>query len=373
VAGQQDMHGRRGPNEPQAVMQRLPLMRFLIPFVGQCLLKAGFHVWCRRPGDEKRLLEDECETPALPPVYEEADLGKITGVPTNTTLDWQLAKLSRRCTRHRPVFAHLLRDVVMAEGHLFRWNMVQPLAHSRLPKFATVPGTEVDHAVLASTELGNKFFGHWLLDDVPLESVARALGPVFGPERGAGQMTPHKIEYSKLFGSGVPLLENAFFRQLTVLDERPEGPAKAAQYKSMRAALSRTARTGGNSGVMILRRDSGQKRILANELQIADALAKRGFAVVDAMASSVAEIVDACWDAPIVVGVEGSHLAHGFLPMRPGGTILTLQPPFKFDLFWKDRCDCLGAQYAFLIGDGVEEGFSIDASRVDAMVDRILN
>jgi hypothetical protein len=347
-------------------------MSFLTPFVSLCLLKAGFHVWCRKPGDENLLIEPESETAALPALYDEADLGKVTGAPVNTTLDWQFAKLSRRSIRHRRVGAHRLRDVVMADGHLFRWNMIQPLAQNRLPKFATTVGVEVDRAVLASTELGNRFFGHWLLDDIPLESVARELGPVFGPAGDGNRFTPHQLQYSERFESGVPLLRNAFFHELTILDERPEGPSKAVQYKEMRARLAGTAPVADNPGVMILRKDTGQKRILVNEMQIAEMLARRGFAIVDPMACNVSQIVDACRDARVVVGVEGSHLAHGFLPLRPGGTMLMLQPPFKFDLFWKDRCDCVGARYAFVVGDSVQGGFRVDPAALDAMVDRVL-
>jgi hypothetical protein len=68
------------------------------------------------------------------------------------------------------------------------------------------------------------------------------------------------------------------------------------------------------------------------------------------------------------VGVEGSQLANGFVCMKDGGSMLVLQPPFRFNNIYKDVCDAMQVKYGFVVGDAKDGGFTIDSGAVEAML-----
>lgn len=76
-------------------------------------------------------------------------------------------------------------------------------------------------------------------------------------------------------------------------------------------------------------------------------------------------------NANMVVGVEGSHLAHGILGAAPGGSMLVLQPPFRFNNAFKERCDLLEITYAFIVGNAVPGGFTVDLNALAKLIDRV--
>jgi len=126
--------------------------------------------------------------------------------------------------------------------------------------------------------------------------------------------------------------------------------------------------------VMLLRGNSGTKRSLVNENEIAEFLSSQGFVIVDPQKMSVDEILFETLGAEIVVGVEGSQLAHGLFPLGAAGTILTLQPPDRFNNVFKDYTDCLGLNYSFVVGNPVTGGFEIrieDLARTLDMVSHV--
>jgi len=348
-------------------------MLTIAPFVSRTLRKFGVDANYRRSAAKSWQIEPACETSCLPTLYDEHDIDRVTGVPTHTSLRYQIGRITRRKTAHPPRHAHLLRDVVMVDGHLFKWKMVQPLADRPLPGVSWRQQREIGCGTLACTEFGNRFFGHWLCDDVPLALSAAGMGEAYGHVGRENRLSPHQTAYTETLCPRVELLDNAVFRELVIFEHAPESHHQRARYDELRRRLcAGRRRRPDHPGVMILRGRSGQRRVLVNEHAVAELAARRGFTVIDAMSASADELVDACMDARILLGIEGSHLAHGFLPLHPGGAVFTLQPPFKFDHFWKERCDCVGAHYAFVVGTTVDEiDFEVDLDKVSRMLDRL--
>ena len=342
------------------------------PLIGRTLRKFGWNTTYQSAAVRSWKVESSSETLMKPAIFDPGDLCKITGIPSGSTYHYQFERLTRSVTRHPPVYAHLLRDVLMVDGSLFKWNMVNHLADRTMPKIALRPRMEVESAALASTYLGNRYFGHWLLDDLPLSLLANEYGPLFGHLGEDNNASAHQVDYIGLFEQSIRYVQSAFFRELVIFDYITETPSKAARYLDLRAKLGQSAARSPNPGVMLLRGASGQPRVLVNEGEVACRVASRGFRVIDPMTSKLSDIIAACRDARVLIGNEGSQLAHAFLPMDPEGTIFTLQPPFKFDNFWRDRSACMGGNYALLVGDEVDGGFQIDLDRLDRMLDEML-
>lgn len=343
----------------------------LTPLISRILRKFGRNTTYQQAAVRSWKVESKSETLNRPAIYDPTDLYKVTGVTVGSTYDYQLDRLTRSVTEHPPVYAHLLRDVLMVDGSLFKWNMVHHLADRTMPKIAFQPRLEVKSAALASTYLGNRYFGHWLLDDLPLSLLATEYGPLFGHLGKNNNASAHQLDYIALLEQGVRYVESALFREIVIFDDITESPRKAARYLDLKGQLKKTAGSY-NPGVMLLRGASGQRRVLVNENEVARRVTARGFRVIDPMTSKPSELITACQDARVLIGNEGSQLAHAFLPMDHTGTIFTLQPPFKFDNFWRDRSDCVGGRYALMIGNEVEGGFKVDLNRLDRMLDGML-
>ena len=110
--------------------------------------------------------------------------------------------------------------------------------------------------------------------------------------------------------------------------------------------------------------------MLTNEDTIEARLSRRGFISIDSETTGVDEIVAACAGARAVVGVEGSQMAHGLLGLvAPGGLVVTLQPPWRFNNLLKDMSDCLGFRYAFVVGLREPGGFRVDQDELDRTLD----
>ena len=122
---------------------------------------------------------------------------------------------------------------------------------------------------------------------------------------------------------------------------------------------------------MLLRRQTGVARILLNEEVLAERLEGRGFRILCPTEHSVDEILDVCMDAKVVVGVEGSNLCHALLVMQAGATLVTLQPPHRFNNILKTYCDGLGMRYAFTVGHSSPEGFFVEPEALDRLLDRV--
>lgn len=340
------------------------------------LLMRGMRKWGRDVGitaaaSRSWVVEGPSTTHHRPALYDPADLEKVTAPPPGSTMPYQLDRLTRHTTPHPSLQAHLLTDVVLVDGCLIKWNLLNQLFDGPVPRRVRRPTLEIAQAALATSYLGNKFFGHWLLDDMPLAMLGEAVAPRIGTLGHGRALTDHQSRYLPMFGQSIRYLDSAFFRELVVFDYCTESADKARRYARMKDCVRGGAARRDHAGVMLLRKASGQPRVLVNEMEIAGRMAARGLRVVDPLTTPLDEVIAACLDARVLVGCEGSHLAHAFLPMRSDGVVLTLQPPFKFDHFWRDRMNSVGGGYACVVGDAVEGGFQVDADAVERMLDRL--
>lgn len=122
--------------------------------------------------------------------------------------------------------------------------------------------------------------------------------------------------------------------------------------------------------MFILRRNSGKRRILNNELELAEYLhERRGFRILDITTADVPTILATCAGAQVLVGVEGSHMVHGVMVLQPGGSVLALQPSDRFCGVLKRTLDRDDQHFGFVVGHAEEGGFRIDPSEVERTLD----
>lgn len=268
---------------------------------------------------------------------------------------------------HASTSAYLVRDAILVDGRLFKGTACDYL-HRRTSNAPIVRiENEVACGALYCTPGGIKYFGQWLMDDCKTYLLARNEGI---PISTAHPVWPHTAAYEQCLGMEPSRHHCAIIRQAILFDHFGQNENKKERARQLRLKLLSHAKHNSHPGVFILRGATGQRRVLRNEAEIAEALRRsRGFRIVDPANMSVMDILAACSGASTVVGVEGSGLMHGIALLPPGGRVLALQPPNRFVGLYKDLTDRDGQYFGFVVGTNVEQDFAVDVDEVERTLD----
>lgn len=264
--------------------------------------------------------------------------------------------------------AFRLKDVDLVDGVLYGSGCVRHLRRRthRRPWYSA-PGESASGALYESW-IGNRWFGSWLMEDCLTHDLARRCGQPYtsAPLTTSG----HVPGYESLLGISPVRVSSVHFHELIVFRDGSNNEGKKQRADAMRERLTLNAHLERHPGVLLLRGDGGDRRVLLNEREMADHLAsKRGFKVLDPVKASVDEIVSACAGARVVAGVEGSQLVHGLMCMPPDATLLVIQPPHRVVSVLKSATDRQGQTFSFVVASGGREEFTASLDEVERTLD----
>ena len=303
---------------------------------------------------------------ARPAIYLPRDLDRITGVMEDTSLDQEMRRIQGGERLHGATIAHELSDVELSEGFLFKAGWKERLLAT--PPKAKGHKESIARCTLSGSFYGSLYFGHWMTDDLTLYAAAETIGEPVIPERKAFH---HEDGYKRLFNLEPRKVSHAHFEKLTILEDIGQNSYKRQRYQQLRSRLLGHFNSPAGRRIMFHRGMSGVSRLLQNEAEIEAFLQQSGFSILDPTKLSSEELASQTVGAEIVIGVEGSQLAHALYSMAENGIMCALQPPYRFNNIFKDQADCLGLQYAVLTGEAVEGGFRIALDEVKELVDRL--
>lgn len=268
---------------------------------------------------------------------------------------------------HAPTRAFVVNDAWLIDGVLYKGNAcshLRPRAH-RIPRLHTTDRFE--RGAICCTPGGNRYFGTWLMDDCPLYALALAEGQ---PVTTDPPMSAHARAYEEIFEMRPARTRGAFFRELVVFEDIGQNRSKRARFAAMRDKVRARGPATPHPGVFLVRGRAGDRRVLRNEIEIAERLRdRRGFRIVDPMQCDVPTILEACIGARVIAGVEGSGMVHGLFGLEPGGAILTLQPPDRFVNVYKHLADRDDQRFAFVVGRPEGRDFRVDPEEVERTLD----
>lgn len=274
---------------------------------------------------------------------------------------------------HAATTAYLLRDVVLMDGALYMGSEAMHLhRRTRFQLFANL--TEVaQRSALYCSFGGNTYFGSWLMDDCVSYPLAQSCGRPVRTKWPA--YSGHMSEYSHILAMDSQAMDNTFFRELVVFDDFGQNAGKKLRAQAIASKLSASLDVQPHAGVFLVRGASGASRVLVNEEHVAQHLHQRyGLKVLDPTTLSIPQIVAACAGARMVVGVEGSHLLHGILHLVPGGSLLVLQPPYRYCSLLKGLTERDGQKFGAVVGkaQSSDGSFSIDLHELEQTADWML-
>jgi hypothetical protein len=346
----------------------------LRPLSSRVLGKLGASRSLEQAASRSWVIGPAVETVSAPARIDDADLARVIACPNGRTIEHNAGLARGGRTVHLETRAYELRDASIAGGHVFAPGLFMPLGDEPAPWVARKPGRRFDSALLTTTPFGVMYFGHWIVECLPLAMLAKQLG-----EAAVSTITrpsPNQRGYLALLDLHEETVEDASFERLVVVEDIGQNDDKLARYHAMRSAARRTLGQGHRpgAGVFFLRGSSGERRLLVNEDALAEIAARKGLEVIRPQDVPSRRLVEASLDAPLVVGVEGSQLLNGFPWLAPGGTMLALMPPQRFDLILKGPCDALDITFSILVGDarGVCD-FHIDPAAFERRLDEHLS
>ncbi|TDD94738.1 glycosyltransferase family 61 protein [Flavobacterium cellulosilyticum] len=312
----------------------------------------------------------------------EIEPGNITISPKAFFLDGQLDRITHTefenpisimlggATKNEPTRAYMLKNTWMIDGsiykdlHRFVFHHCSKLSTRKYFFPPIIIDTEIDNASIYNSYNGNYYFYSWLVDDCPLYQLAASVGDPVTTNIFAFSHTP---EYENALEMN-PIRTNAAFMKKAIFfdDNWCNNIGKHERFSANRNKLLSRFPGISHPGVFILRRDSGDIRIMINEMEIAEKLRdKYGFRIVDVTTQTATEIISACVGAKILIGIEGSQMAHGFVVLQPGASVIMLQPPYRFVGAMKVITDMEDINYGFIVGIPKEQGFYINFEEVE--------
>ncbi|MFN7023931.1 MAG: glycosyltransferase family 61 protein [Pseudorhizobium sp.] len=264
-----------------------------------------------------------------------------------------------------------LKDVDLIDGTLYAGGAADPLRarRRRLPIYAR-PKASMAQATIFESWMGNRWFGMWLLNDCLTYQLAADSGQ---PVRTQAASTHHQKEYARQLQFRAQPIADMHFDELVVFRDQGNNEGKQRRADALKARLRGSGQFARHPGVFLLRGQTGDRRLLVNEREIAEQFAKQhGFRILDPSSATLAEVIDACAGAGIVAGVEGSHLTHGLQIMSNDAALFVIQPPDRVVSILKVVTDRQGQAYAFVVGQGSHDAFSVDWDDVSRTLDLVV-
>jgi hypothetical protein len=304
-----------------------------------------------------------------PAVFDPSELVLVSGVHSDSTIKNEISRANGHYVDHGPTIAYKIKNMLLCDGVFYAHRYRNTVSVNGSPLLRIGQAPWVEGGILTQSWLGAKYFAHAIYDEIPMQLLAQKRGRAVGTQRPE---TSQQYAYREFFGTHYDCLPNtAWIDQMEILDDKHCNPSMVERWNEMRAIYAKRTNTSMHPGVVLLRGNTGIKRVLTNEDEMAEYFLKLGFKVINPGLSSFQAVIEAVAGAKIVVGVEGSQLVHGLFGMASGGAMLIIQPPFRFNNAFKEKCDLLGLTYSFLIAHQISDGFVVHMDQLDRALERI--
>lgn len=347
----------RIPVSIDAIEHRLRKRTGLLPSIED----AADEVWVVHPAEEQDL-------PAA--ISLPGQLERARGSCAESTLRHEVELLLRVRARHDATVAMRFDDALLIDGVVYANGARQQHVYGdeRLAPRWVGDLPEVESVSLPSSVVGNRYFGHFVTDDCCAAYLARELAPVRFTAMGS-ERSPHSRRYLDIFGIPLSELSAARLRNVWLFSDYAMSAHKRARYRQLRAKVAELPGSRSGHGVFFRRRGAGVPRGLVNEPAIEERLEREGFEIIDVTVDDADTIIRRTKGAAIVCGIEGSAAMHGMLAMAEGGVLCMLMPPHRFSSCMKGHSDALGIQFAYMIGHGDRERFTLSADELMRTLD----
>lgn len=304
---------------------------------------------------------------ARPLLYPPGEMDRIIGHHRDSDPIHNMALIECDNVWQGPIRAYQLEDVIIADGTLLARDWVGHIR--KQARRALLPPIEVHlkEAAMASTAPSERYFGHWLRDQLTTEILIGDMN--LRSLAMPGTTRSSEPGYRAATGLAAEKLPLARVSTLWVFDDVGITDHRIARIERLRKLVRAHDRKCGPRRLFLSRGKQAVGRILDNETQLAEALATLGFLTVYPETMSVPDLIDAFANADLVVGAEGSAFAHALVCAPREATFLILKSPDHFNLHYRLYCEAMDMQLGVLIGESTgPDSFRVEMPRLQDFI-----
>ena len=345
-------------------------MKRFTPLASKIMSRILGHPAMAQAASRTEMLAPEEIIPIPPVKMDDSQREKVTRTEERTSFAAEWAKIDGRPdARHQPTMRYEFEHVLATPDGFFSstfgynaWGRLDlaPLMKSRI--------AEVDHGFHGLRAIGTRYFGHWLMDCLPTTRLRRPGEALFFP---TPKTWPHALSYHELFGLDPLEHDYVYFDRLTFCDDIGKNSHLGARLLDMRREVQQASGNDRRRLVYFRRGDTGIARTITNEDALSDALAARGFEIVDARAD-LDVILRACSKAEMIVSMEGSHFANCILPADTDTRFVIINPADRFCNIWSDYLGLLGGRMGTVVAEKAGDGYRVDIPHLLDFADRMM-
>lgn len=301
------------------------------------------------------------------PAFLPGMLDRVTGTDEHSTLDYHMGVALDTSVTHDAVLRRTWRRALVRRSGFATWRKRERYgtgigAAELLGPVAQVPVLRYCHSGVAW-----QYFGHWLTDSIPSALIEPDAGALWMPHNPGWSHAPDYVAALSL-----PVLPDrpVLADRLVTYQDHSQGSHKVRRYQLVRDQLQARFGSAGETLVYIRRGRTGAPRWIANEDALVEALAARNWRILDVAGTSVEEMQRALCPARVVVSIDGSHVDHAHLSLRPGSAMVMLVPQDRFTLrqVGLSRAHDVSPGFVVLTGS-VDTGYTADPDEILRTVD----
>lgn len=302
------------------------------------------------------------------PLHLHDDDDRIVHTVANDKDADELKRSKLPFVRQGPTRAFCVRDVMIADGAVMSPKAFENLRSEKRRLLINGTIDQYEERTLCSTRISEQYWGHWLKDVFCHELLAKELGadPLVLPNK----TRLHEDGYRALLEMPANPACVTHVEKLWLLEDYEINAGRVERLAKIGSKLRGLHELPGPSHVYLKRGETGIGRKLLNESAIVAALEARGFTTVAPEQMEPDAIVASLRSAKLVVAVEGSAMSHATITMPPGGGLLAIEPPMRFNMLPRTYCAALGLTLGYTVGDPSEgDDFSQPVDRLLRVVD----
>lgn len=297
----------------------------------------------------------------FPATYINEHLSRITGSNEHTSQASEHACLLRRNVEHAPTILFRMEDARLFRAGIFSKSR-NYLPRSIIKNKQLAP-ISLPKALLIDNDITQTYFGHWLTDQLSSALIATPEMPALALN------TPsftHAQGYEQLFQTSTCYAQQGQVDELYWLSDFSQNSYKVKRYQQLRQRAEQNLSPANCSatGIYIARGSSGAKRALLNEQELINHLLDRGFEIIYPESMTPEMIARRLWNAPVVISIEGSQIAHTIYSISRNASVLILMPPNRVSHIFKGIFDAIGKiAYGFYVCAAAQNsnGFYVDS------------
>ncbi|MBB5686994.1 glycosyltransferase 61 family protein [Sphingobium boeckii] len=268
---------------------------------------------------------------------------------------------------HAATIGRCYKNARIIDGTVYLNNAYEAITDVPRRGILISKSAEISNAMLATNYVCEKYFGHWLTDGQALELLADDLvKKPMGLTRAPWTDEPF---YRSMTNTSLELFDNVKIENLWIVDDMGANVGRVERSLRLRKRIRAQYPELPQGAPVFLKRVGGKARLLVNQDELAEKLARRGFAIATPHEERPEIFLPLLLNAPFVISVEGSALCHAIMTLPHNSTVFAIQPPSRVDWILKAHCDIVGLRYAQATADTSGEGFYLSEDRLLRTID----